>query len=112
MRKRSLQPRNAAADKESMKRIHAVALVLTVLLAGAALKADTLILRDGRRVQGTLLSIRNGVVEFEESRGFAGRRTVRYDRDEVQRIDLDESGSSSSGSNGNTSVRPAGLRER
>ena len=96
-----------------MRRIHAIAVVVTVLLAGAALKADTLILRDGRRVQGSLLSVRNGVVEFEESRAFAGRRTVRYDRDEIQRIDLDDSASSSSsGNNSNTSVRPAGLRER
>lgn len=93
--------------------MHVVAVVVTVLLAGVALKADTLTLRDGRRVQGSLLGVRGGFVEFEESRGFLGRRTVRFDRDEIRRIELDDStASSSSASDGRTSVRPAGLRER
>jgi hypothetical protein len=102
-----------------MRRIHPIALVVTVLLAGAWLKADTLILRDGRRVLGSLVSIRSGVVEFEEGRGFRGNRLVRFDRDDVRRIELDESSSSSFSSSGSSeretdgaNGRPNGLRER
>jgi len=96
-----------------MRRIHLVALVVTLLLGSAWLKADALILRDGRRVQGDLVGIRNGVVEFDENRGFLGHRTVRFDRDDVRRIELDDSTSSSpSAGDSRTSVRPSGLRER
>lgn len=64
-------------------------------------------------MQGDLVSIRNGVVEFDENRGFLGHRTVRFDRDDVRRVELDDStSSSSSGGDGRTSVRPSGLRER
>ena len=96
-----------------MRRLHFVAIVVTVLLAGVWLKADTLILRDGRRVQGELVGIRNGVVEFEESRGSFNHRTVRFDRDDVRRIEFDDSrSSSSSSSDSRPPVRPSGLRER
>ncbi|HEY7448491.1 MAG TPA: hypothetical protein VH702_10095 [Vicinamibacterales bacterium] len=100
-----------------MRHDHFLAVVVTVLLAGIWLEADTLILRDGRRVQGSLMSIRNGVVEFEEDRGFRGNRIVRFDRDEVRRVDLDDSASSSFSSESSDRPtdgdgRPAGLRER
>jgi hypothetical protein len=100
-----------------MRHLHPVAVVVTVLLAGICLEADTLILRDGRRVQGSLMSIRNGMVEFEEDRGFRGNRIVRFDRDDVRRIDLDDSNSSSFSSQSSDRStdgegRPAGLRER
>ena len=55
-----------------------------------AVVADVLVLRDGTRIQGSLLSVRNGVVEFQERRGFGGGRTVRVNRDEVTRIELDD----------------------
>jgi hypothetical protein len=95
--------------------MHPVAVVVTVLLAGIWLEADTLILRDGRRVQGSLMSIRNGVVEFAEDRGFRGNRVVRFDQGDVRRIDLDDSASSSFSSDrdtGDADGRPSGLRER
>jgi hypothetical protein len=102
-----------------MRHLHPIAVVVTVLLAGIWLEADTLILRDGRRVQGSLVGIRNGVVEFDEDRGFKGSRVVRFDRDDVRRIELDDSGaslfSSSSSSDretGGGDARPSGLRER
>ncbi len=38
-------------------------------LLSITLHADTLVLRDGRRVQGTLLAVRDDVVEFETERG-------------------------------------------
>jgi hypothetical protein len=101
--------------------MHAAAVIVTVVLVGAWLEADTLILRDGRRVQGSLVSIRNGVVEFDENRGFRGSRIVRFDRDDIKRIDLDDSASSFSSSSSSGSAdrdpvdangRPSGLRER
>jgi len=99
--------------------MHLLVGAVAILVAGVCVRADTLILRDGRRVEGELVGVRNGVVEFEENRGFRGRRTVRVDRDEVRRIELDESSSSPSVSSGSagrddsrTGGRPAGLRER
>ena len=44
------------------------ALVAAFVLAGVALQADTLVLRDGRRVQGELVAVRDGVIEFEGQR--------------------------------------------
>ena len=67
------------------------------------LSADTLVLRDGGRVQGRLLMVRNGVVEFEEHRG---SRTQVVRLDEVRAIEFDAGGT------GLTPVRPRGLRER
>ena len=50
---------------------------LTLLMAlPVALQADTLYLRNGSRIQGELVGIRNGTIEFEERRGFGGTRTV------------------------------------
>jgi hypothetical protein len=76
--------------------------------------ADTLVLRDGRRVEGELIAVRGGVIEFEGRRGSLGRRErVRIDRDEVVRIELDSvetAGDARSDFGG--SGRPRGLRER
>jgi PA-IL-like protein len=91
-----------------------------VMLAGmvagltASLSADTLILRDGRRVQGELIAVRDGVVEFEGQKGFFGHERMRLERDEVARIELDESRSTSSSGRDHKEYggRPSGLRER
>ena len=80
-----------------------------------AVSADTLVLRDGRRVQGELIGVRDGVIEFEGQRGFlGGRERLRIDRDDVARIELDENGRDdlNSGGGSNSSGRPSGLRER
>jgi hypothetical protein len=61
-----------------------------VLLFGVVLQADTLVLRDGRRVQGELVAMRDGIIEFESQRGLFGRERMRINRDEVVRIELDE----------------------
>ena len=109
-------------------------LVLTVAIGCAALAvvldADTLYLRDGRRVEGTLISVRDNVVEFEAQRGgfFGGRDRLRLDREEIVRIEFDDSRDrdrsdlgATSGNRGNGSAgvgsgggngRPSGLRER
>jgi len=72
-----------------MGRIHVVAIGVMVILAAVWLGADTLFLRDGRRVQGWVIGIRDGVIEFEEERGFQ-RRRIRVNRNDVRRIEFDE----------------------
>jgi hypothetical protein len=84
------------------------------------LLADTLYLRNGSRIQGELVSVRGNTIEFQEQRGFGGARTVRIDRNEVDRIDFDNYGSGGSGGGwggGSGGVwegggRPGGMRER
>jgi hypothetical protein len=88
---------------------------LTALVAGltVSLSADTLIMRDGRRVNGELIAVRDGIVEFEGQRGFFGHERMRVDRDEVVRIELDEHRSNDNGHDRNESGgRPSGMRER
>ena len=91
---------------------------LTIVLSlPVSLKADTLYLRNGQRVQGELIGIRNGQIEFEERRGFGGTRALRFDRDEVDRIDFENSRYSNNNynnSNNSNSLagRPSGMRER
>jgi hypothetical protein len=80
-------------------------------------RADTLVLRDGNRVEGTVVSIRDGIVEFEARRGFLGRERVRVERDEVLRIEFDrrsEDRRDDDRDNGDRrdGRRPSGLRER
>jgi len=85
------------------------------MLAGltVSLSADTLIMRDGRRVTGELIAVRDGIVEFEGQRGFFGHERMRVDRDQVARIELDEYRSSDKGHDHTESGgRPGGLRER
>ena len=81
------------------------------LVLSTGLQADTLFLRDGSRLQGELISVRNGTVEFEERRGFGGGRTLRLDRDEVVRIEF-ETARRSGGNNFAVGGRPSGMRER
>ena len=84
-------------------------LALFLALPGS-LQADTLVLRNGSRVQGELIAVRNGTIEFEERRGYGSGRTLRVDRDEVTRIEFEDyrGGNNSSNSFG----RPSGMRER
>lgn len=73
------------------------------------LVADTLVMRDGTRVRGELVAYRSGTIEFEERRGFGGGRTLRVERDEVARIEFEETTSRENFTGG---ARPGGLRER
>jgi len=88
-----------------------IARVALVVALPVSLQADTLILRDGSRVQGELISVRNGTIEFEERRNFGNGRTLRFDRDEVARIEFENNRYTASGA-GNTFDRPAGMREK
>ena len=51
-----------------MSRVRLSGLLVLLTLATVPLVADTLIMRDGRRVSGTLVSVRNDTIEFDESR--------------------------------------------
>src|SRR5262245_5239425 len=95
---------------------------LCVLSSVALVRADTLVLRDGNRVDGTVVSVRDGIVEFEARRGFFGRERMRVDRDEVVRIEFDrrvedrrnDDRRSDDRRDGDSrdGRRPSGLRER
>jgi hypothetical protein len=82
-----------------------------VLVMSAAVQADTLYLRDGSRVQGELIAVRNGTIEFEERRSFGSGRTLRFDRDEIVRIEFENS-RGSSGNDFAAGGRPSGMREK
>jgi hypothetical protein len=91
------------------------ALLAVTVLAATAAAGDTLVLRNGRRIQGELVQARYDWVEFRVD----GGRTERVDRRDVRRIEFDDFGGSSSGgfvggSGGSSSSggRPGGLRER
>ncbi|HEX7283174.1 MAG TPA: LecA/PA-IL family lectin [Vicinamibacterales bacterium] len=81
------------------------------LLMSASLQADTLYLRDGSRLQGELIAVRNGTIEFEERRSYGSGRTLRFDRDEVVRIEF-ENNRRSGGNDFAAGGRPSGMRER
>ena len=87
------------------------------VLLGIAVSADTLVMKDGRRVDGQLVAVRDGVIEFEGQRGgfFGGRERLRVDRDDVRRIELDETYGDRDRDRGRDDrgfSRPSGLRER
>lgn len=84
---------------------------VALLLSAGLVAADTLVLRNGRRVEGELVGYRDGRIEFE-TRGF-GRRIERFDREEVRSLDFEDRerrGGYDDDRHGNG--RPTGLRER
>jgi len=90
---------------------------LLFLILGVTLSADTLVLRNGDRVQGQLIGVRDGVVEFEAQRGFFGRERLRVEVSEVTRIEFDRSSRPDYDQNdrpgpGGSASRPGGMRER
>lgn len=76
--------------------------------------ADTLVLRNGRRVEGELVGVRGDSIEFRGS-GWSGR-TERYDRDDVRSVEFDSRGGRRGGvrddDRDSGGRPPAGLRER
>jgi hypothetical protein len=79
-------------------------LVLASLaLSAAAAAGDTLVLRNGRRLDGELVEVRDDRIEWRDERG----RSERFERREVQRIEFGES--RDSGFSG--SSRQGGMRE-
>ena len=87
------------------------ALTLTLGVWTATLVADTLVMRNGQRISGRLIGLREGVFEFEEDRGLRRGRVIRVEQVDVRTIELDEDGPSPFGFSGGAE-RPRGLRER
>src|SRR5437773_2445243 len=90
-----------------------------LLCLTAILSADTLTLRDGRRVEGELIAVQNGFIDFEGFRGSL-RERLRFNRADVVRIELEsferdnvrDSRDSRDSRDARDSGRPAGLREK
>lgn len=80
-----------------------------VLLATAVLHADTLVLRDGRRIEGELVGVDERTIEFRE--GARRGRVLRLERDEVRSIELDQRVYGRP-VDPDPAARPRGLRER
>ena len=105
----TLAPQKRSAGNITMTVSHRwIAVAALMVGLPVALRADALYLRDGSRVQGEFVAFRNGLIEFEERRGFGGGRTLRIDRDEVLRIEFDRADRGGLSGGG----RPAGMRER
>jgi len=91
--------------------LRGVFLIGALVLPVVTLNADTLILRDGRRVQGQLISFQNGFIEFQDSA--IGGRVIRLDRDQVLGIEFGRVERNRPGYSEAPQVgRPRGLRER
>ena len=90
--------------------------VMVVLMAAAPL-ADTLVLQNGRRIQGELIGVYGREIEFEERSG-SSRRVIRIPRSDVARIEFEDEGGPSfgggrgRGDDGPTGGIPRGMRER
>lgn len=102
---------------KNARRWTAVACLCLILVVG--LQADVLVLRDGRRVQGRLIAVNEGLVEFEVQRGRFNRERMRVEQAEVVRIEFDEftrpgDGGDTVGGPGKATDggRPSGMRER
>ena len=70
---------------------------VTVLATGAlcvalavVVRADTLVMKDGQRVDGRLVTVHEGVIEFDARRGFFRTERLRLDRRDVRAIELEE----------------------
>jgi hypothetical protein len=93
-------------------------LSLTLLVMPVALTADTLVLTNGRRVQGELVGVYGREIEFEERDG-GRRRTMRVSRTDIERIEFND-GQNSFGERGRDRDDridvapgiPRGMRER
>ena len=92
-------------------RLRIAAVLIALAGAGATLVADTLYLRNGTRLDGEVLSLRDDVIEFAEDRGAGQRRVRQFDRTDVLRIDFDLRRPDPPYGRGR-SGRGAGLRER
>lgn len=91
--------------------VHRSVIAAVVLVSGASLWADTLVLRDGRRIRGELVGVYGREVEFEERSG-RSRRPLRIPRRDIERIEFDDDDSDSRGIDRDGRGLPRGMRER
>jgi hypothetical protein len=86
---------DAAHEEAFMKLRQVLAATAAVGLTSLPAFADTLVLNDGTRLRGTLVSMNRQVVVFEEDAGTYDRtrpRRVRIDRSRVDAIDFTDRG--------------------
>ena len=83
--------------------------IIALLLLVMTIDADTLVLRDGRRVQGQLYAVQNGVIDFQEVQT---GRMLRLNREEVTSIDFGRIDRNEPAYPQTQAGRPRGLRER
>ena len=92
-------------------RLRIGATLVALAAAGVTLAADTLYLRNGTRLEGDVISVRDDVIEFAEDRGFGQPRLRQISRRDVSRIDFDIRRPDPPYGRGR-SGRLAGMRER
>jgi hypothetical protein len=90
--------------------------VIAAVLVGSSnvLLADTLVLTNGRRIQGELIGVFGREIEFEERTGFR-RQVIRVPRRDIARIEFDETVEAQPGRGDDpapTGGIPRGMRER
>jgi len=83
---------------------------LSLLATSAFVHADTLVMNDGRRLQGALIGVYGREIEFEERAG-GRRRAIRVSRDEIDRIEFDRGRRDDDRDEPSAGV-PRGMRER
>jgi len=100
----------------TQRRAVAFAVGVVSVVFSVVLRADTIVMRDGRRVDGDLIAVREGVIEFDGRRGFfGGHERMRIDRHDVSAIELSDYGRSTSDRDAHERydrARPSGMRER
>ena len=85
-----------------------VTVTLIIATVTVAISADTLVLTNGRRIQGELLGVFGREIEFEDRSG-GGRRIMRVPRSDIARIEFVDD--QSTGGNDFPTI-PRGMRER
>src|SRR5262245_60352851 len=111
---RSSNPTKHSKGDLMKSRKRGLLVVITLVLVVTSVNADTLVLRDGRRVEGQLISIRDGMIEFQEGSAFGGGRSVRLNRDAVAGIEFGRIDRNSNYPEDRSSPgrRPSGMREK
>jgi hypothetical protein len=100
-----------------MKRSFWITLGITCVVGiwTVVVSADTLVMRNGQRISGRLIGLREGVFEFEEDRGLRRGRVIRVEQVDVRTIELDQDGPGPfdrADRDSEPVARPRGLRER
>ena len=86
------------------------ALTVALLISSSALLADTLVLTNGRRLQGELVGVFGREIEFEERTG-SSRRMLRIPRADIARIEFDSAPLPGQAAENGPGI-PRGMRER
>lgn len=89
MRQDTRQRPARATRGASRARMRWMAMVTLAMIGGAWLSADTLVMRNGRRVNGRLVGVRGNQIEFEEE-DRRGTNVIRVDRRDISSIDFDD----------------------